>query len=104
MNNKINRFSTNHGYWHTLFIQFLCSIRPLYIDRGRQNLSIYCIQIAVVIVGHKVFYRVFREKFLELAVELAGQGLVVRYYQSGFVQGGYDVGHGEGLAGTSDAQ
>ena len=58
----------------------------------------------VFIVGHKVFYRIFWEKFLELAVELSGQGLIVRYDQSGLVQGCNDVGHGEGLAGAGYAQ
>ena len=75
-----------------------------YIDISIISASIYCVADFINILGHKVFYRIFREKFLELTVELAGQGLVVRYYQSGLVQGGDDVGHGEGLAGAGDAQ
>ena len=58
----------------------------------------------VFILGHEVFHRVLREEFLELAVELPGQGLIVRYDQSGLVQSLDDVGHGEGLAGAGDAQ
>ena len=58
----------------------------------------------VFILGHEVFHRVLREEFLELAVELPGQGLIVRYDQSRLVQCLDDVGHGEGLAGAGDAQ
>ena len=58
----------------------------------------------VFILGHKVFYRIFREKFLELTVELACQSLVVGYDQGGLVQGGDDVCHGKGFARTRDAQ
>ena len=51
-------------------------------------------------LGHKVFHRIFREKFLELTVQLSSEGLIVRYYQSGLVQRLYDIGHGKGLART----
>lgn len=69
------------------------------------------------IVGHKVLHRVLREELQvirpninsstakhiwgespELGIELARQGLIVRYYQSGLLQLLYDVRHGEGLA------
>ncbi len=35
---------------------------------------------------HKVFYRVFREKFLELTIQLAGEGLIMGYHQSGVLE------------------
>ena len=75
-----------------------------YIDISIISASIYCVAVFINILGHKIFHRVFREKFLELVVGLPGQGLIVRYDQSGLVQGGDDVGHGEGLAGAGHAQ
>ena len=35
------------------------------------------------ILGDKVFYRIFREKFPEFAVQLSGQSLVMSYDQGG---------------------
>ena len=37
------------------------------------------LRLVIVIIGHKIFYRIFREKFLELAIELPGQSLIVGY-------------------------
>ena len=51
-------------------------------------------------LGHKVFHRIFREKFLELTVQLSSEGLIVRYYQSGLVKLLDDIRHREGLTGT----
>ena len=55
-------------------------------------------------LGHKILHRILREELLELPVQLSGQGLIVRYDQSGLIQGGDDVGHGESLARTGDAK
>ena len=79
-----------------IYGRILCNI-----GIGRRHI---CLRLIIIIIGDKVFYRIFREKFLELAVELSGQGLIVRYDQSGLVQGGDDIGHGKGLAGTGDTQ
>lgn len=65
--------------------------------------AIYSIMFLYAILGHKILHCVFREKFLELAVQLSSKGLVVRYYQSGLVQGSDDIGHGECLAGACDS-
>ena len=56
------------------------------------------------IVGDEVFYSVVREKFLELAVELGRQGLIVGDDQRRFIQLLDDVCHREGFPGTGDAQ
>lgn len=66
--------------------------------------AIYSVLFLYIILGHKVLHRVLREELLELAVQLSGQSLIVGYYQSGLVQGGNHVGHGEGLAGACDSQ
>ena len=71
------------------------------IGIGRRHVSL---RLVIVVVGDKVFYRIFREKFLELAVQLSSQGLIVRYDQSGLLQLLNDIGHGKGLAGTGHAQ
>ena len=62
------------------------------------------LRLVVVVVGDKVLDRVLGKKFLHLAVELAGQGLVVGNDQGGLVEGLDDIGHGEGLAGSGHAQ
>jgi hypothetical protein len=55
-------------------------------------------------LAYKIFYRVLREKFLELTVELTRQSLIVRNDQSRLVEGGYDICHRKGLARTRDLQ
>ena len=55
-------------------------------------------------LGDEVFYGVVREKFLELAVELGRQGLIVGDDQRRFIQLLDDVCHREGFPGTGDAQ
>lgn len=55
-------------------------------------------------LGHKTLHRILREELLELPVQLSSQGLIVRYGQSGLVQGGDYVGHGKSLAGAYDTQ
>ena len=51
-------------------------------------------------VFDKVFNRIFREELFKFSVQLASEGLIVRKYQSGPVQGRDDIGHGKGLAGS----
>ena len=60
--------------------------------------------LVVVVVGHKILYRVVREKFLKLGAELGRQGLVVGQHQGGPLHRLDDLGHGEGLARTGDAK
>ncbi len=60
--------------------------------------------LIVVVVGHEVLDRVVGEKLLHLAVELGGEGLVVRHDQRRTLQRLDDVSHGEGLARTGNAE
>ncbi len=62
------------------------------------------LRLVVVVVGDEVLHRVVREELLELAVELGRQGLVWRQHQGRPLQLLDDVGDGEGLARTGDAQ
>ena len=41
--------------------------------------------LVVVIVGDKILHRVLREELLKLAVELGGEGFVMRYDQRWFL-------------------
>ena len=59
--------------------------------------------LVVVVVADEVVDGVVGEEFLEFAVELGGQGLVVRHHQRGPLLLLDDVGHGEGLAGAGHA-
>ena len=62
------------------------------------------LRLVVIVVGHEILHGVLREKLLELGAELGRQGLVVGQNQGGPVGLLNDIGHGEGLAGTGDAQ
>src|ERR1019366_10351321 len=60
--------------------------------------------LVVVVVGDEVLDGVVGEEMLELVVELGGEGLVVREDERGTLHGFDDLRHGEGLAGTGDAE
>ncbi|MNF63337.1 hypothetical protein D3C84_450360 [compost metagenome] len=55
-------------------------------------------RLVVVVIGDEVLHRVLGEELLHLPIELGGQGLVGSQYHGRAIQGGDDVGHGEGLA------
>ena len=61
------------------------------------------LRLIIVIVGHKVFHRVLREKLLEFTVKLCGQSLVVTDYKRRLLYFLDYVGHGEGFAGTGNS-
>ena len=56
--------------------------------------------LVVVIVGDKIFHRILREIFLELAVELRGKGFVVGNDEGRLLDLLDYICHGEGLART----
>ena len=60
--------------------------------------------LVVVVVGDEIFDGVVGEEFLEFAVELRGQGLVVGKDQGRPLHLRDDVGHGKGLARAGDAE
>ena len=62
------------------------------------------LRLVVVVIGNEVLDRVVREILLELAVQLRGQGLVVRKHERRPLQALDHVGNREGLAGARDAQ
>ena len=53
---------------------------------------------------HKIFYRIVREKFLELPVKLSGQRFIVGDHQRGPIQRLDDVRHGKCLSRSGHAQ
>ena len=62
------------------------------------------LRLVVVVVADKVFDGVVGEKRHEFGRELSGQGLVMRDDQGGALCLFDDRGHGEGFAGSRDAQ
>ena len=60
--------------------------------------------LVIVVVADEVLHEVVGEEFLELAVELSGEGLVVAQDQGGPSGLSDDVGHREGFAGPRDAE
>ena len=62
------------------------------------------LRLVVVVVADKILDGVVGEKRHEFGAELSGQGLVVRDDQGGSLCLFDDGGHGEGFAGTRDAQ
>ena len=61
------------------------------------------LRLIIIIIGDKVFHRIFGEELLELAAELRSQCFVVGEHQRRAVEGGNDVGHRERLARAGDA-
>ena len=60
--------------------------------------------LVIVVVTDEVLHGVVRQEFLQFAVELGGQRLVVRQHERRRLPLGDDVGHGESLAGARNAQ
>ena len=58
----------------------------------------------VVVVTDEILDGVFREKVLELAVQLGGQGFVMGDDECGPLHGGNDVGDGKGFPRTGYPQ
>ena len=61
-------------------------------------------RLIIIVIADKVLDGVVGQEFLELVAELGGQGLVVGHDQRRLFGAGDDLGHGEGLAGTGDAE
>ncbi len=62
------------------------------------------LRLIVVVVADEVFDGVVRKELFELVVELRGQRLVVRQNQRRAIHLLNDLGHGEGLARSGDAE
>ena len=60
--------------------------------------------LVVVVIRDEIFDRVVGEEILELVIELGGEGFVVGHDEGGAVGGFDDLGHGEGLARSGDAE
>ena len=60
--------------------------------------------LIVIVVTHEEFDRIVREEFLEFAVELGSQCLVVRDDECGFLHLLDHIGHGEGFSRAGDPQ
>ena len=73
-----------------------------YIDQLRSHFATYCFTLHLGIIGYKILHRILREKFLELAVELRRQRLIVRNDQSRFIELCNDICHGKSLAGAGN--
>jgi hypothetical protein len=81
-------------------VDLLVDIRVL-LDKGvgPGDISFW---LVVVVVGDEILHGVAWEKFLELGIELGGQGLIMGQHQRWPVELLNDVGDGERFAGTSD--
>ena len=62
------------------------------------------LRLVIVIVADEILHRVVGEELPELGAQLGGQGLVVGQDQGGTLDLLDDLGHGEGLARSGDAQ
>ena len=57
-------------------------------------------RLVIIVIGYKVFHRVFRKEFLELAAQLCGQRLVMSQNDGRFLYFFNDLCHGVRLPGT----
>ena len=62
------------------------------------------LRLIIIVVRHEVLDRIVGEKLPELAVELRGQGFVMRHHDGRPLQALNHMGHGEGLARTGHAE
>ena len=60
--------------------------------------------LIIIIIGYEIFDRIVGEKTLKLAIKLRGEDFVRREDQRGPLRRFNHFGHGEGFAGTGDAQ
>ena len=60
--------------------------------------------MVVIVIGDEIFDGVVGEELLELGSKLGGQSLVVSHHDGGPLNFLNDVGHGEGLTATGNAQ
>ena len=63
-----------------------------------------CLRLVIVVVTDKVGDRVFGEEFLELGIQLRGEGLVVRHDQGRLLQLLDHRRDGKGFAGAGGAE
>ena len=84
-----------HGRKAEFFDVFVDREVFLDVGAGRRDVSL---GLVVVVIRNEVFDGVFREKSLELRVELGGQGLVVSQHEGRAAGVLDDVGYGEGLS------
>ena len=99
--------NTGHNNHIPALHQRSCGRKPqlidLVIDRGiLGNVGVrgrdVGFRLVIVIVGDEILYGIVREKFLELAVELCRQGLVMGNNQCWFIQLLDDICHREGFS------
>ena len=60
--------------------------------------------LVIVVVGDKIFHRIFGEKLAHFGIKLGGKGFVVRHDDSGAAALRDDVRHGVGFARTGYAE
>lgn len=77
---------------------------PQNMDKSAPNNTRYPPFSGSGTLGDKIFHCVVREKFLELAVELCRQRLVMSNDQRRFIQLLDDICHRKGFSGAGDAQ
>ena len=77
---------------------------PQNMDKSAPNNTRYPPFSGSGTLGHEILYGVVREKFLELAVELCRQGLIVGNDQCRFIQLLNHICHSKCLSGTGNAQ
>ena len=71
------------------------------ISIGRRDVGL---RLVVIVIRHKILHRVLREELLELRIKLGGESFVMGNDEGRLLQLLNHIGHGEGLAGTSNSQ
>ena len=61
-------------------------------------------RLIVIVVGHEIFHRIFRQKFAHLGIQLRGEGFVRREYQRRPADARDHMRHRVGFAGAGDAE
>ena len=63
-----------------------------------------CLRLVIIVIGYKIFYRIFRKKFFHLAIQLSRKCFVMGNNQRRFVQCLNYIRHRKCLTGTGNAK
>ena len=80
------------------FVNFVVDAKVFFYVRVRdRNVSF---RLVIVVIGDEIFYRIFREKGFEFAIQLGREGFVVAKYKRRSLKTLDDIRHGKSFAGT----
>ena len=101
-NNDISALRQSRRSRVTQLINLIVDVRILFNVRiRRRHISL---RLVIIVIGHKIFYRILREKFFKLTIKLGRKCLIMCNNQRRLIQCGNNIRHRKGLTGTGNSQ